>query len=582
MPKLSELTDYDPMGNAQPALPAEIPPELKRVYITGEKELPVKFSEEPTAPAESSPLSNNIDKILNSIFRSDEKRLQLWPERLVREGLTAAGDVASGKVPTLAIDPVTGDVHTSPEMIEKAQAVSALAGTGGLGGTGKARLSTKDLEKVNTDPMPVRFKVGTKDDTGIWFLDGDKPIYAQAKRDSLDKLFGDRAKEFDNFQSVSGTSEKGGPITVWYREGQKDKALKEIQNFKDKQAASTNAEKAKLHYESGVNLGYPEEAARAYAYQRFGVDPAPGGEVVLGATPSLRPALKHKEKLYKGKPGQEHQDIIPDSLYNDFQKKAMSGQDLAEYNFGFVNDKGHFLNREQALEYGIANGLIDPHAGKFGVLTSTMFSDSSKPGVAIEAMKNNPLIQQAKDHFGLTRNPKEAGYVMPDGSMLDFSGRHYADYKKVGNRFVPQKGSDYLANQRNVDHRELHDILEAPVNKITGQADNNLLLSKFMNDTGAVRNFPGIGFETSAIPTDKQLKSLIGGHNSSYKGDPLKIDLAYPSGEVYATFDFAKPNLESIKKWINNNFKAKSDTVNPLPPGYELKPVAFNPFEQKT
>ncbi len=111
-----------------------------------------------------------------------------------------------------------------------------------------------------------------------------------------------------------------------------------------------------------------------------------GADATLGATPFLRPALKHKDRMYKGKPGQEHQDIIPDSLYQDFQKKAMSGEDLAEYNFGFINDKGHFLTREDALKYGIDTGLIDPHAGKFGALTTTLMADSSKPGTAIEAM----------------------------------------------------------------------------------------------------------------------------------------------------------------------------------------------------
>ena len=113
---------------------------------------------------------------------------------------------------------------------------------------------------------------------------------------------------------------------------------------------------------------------------------AKAGEVALGATPFLRPALKHKEKLYKGKPGQEHQDIIPKELYEDFRQKAMSGEDLAEYNFGFINDKGHFLDREKALKYGIDTGLIDPHSGRFGALTTTLMADSSKPGTAIEAM----------------------------------------------------------------------------------------------------------------------------------------------------------------------------------------------------
>lgn len=273
MPRLSELTDNyynDPMGAAPVELPVEKPfADLKKVYITGEepKELPVKFSEEPQIN-ESSPLSNNIDKFLNSIFRSDEKRLQLWPEKMLRHGVTAAGDVASGKVPTMAIDPVTGDVHTSPEMIEKAQEVAALAGTGGL---------------------------------------------------------------------ASG----GGSLNV---------------------------------------------------------------------TPSLRPALKYKDKLYKGKPGQEHMDVIPADIYPTFQKQAMSGEDISNFNFGFINDKGHFLSREDALKYGIDNGLIDPQAGKYGALTSTLFADSSKPGVAIEAMKTaNPFFSALEHNVGKISQGKMTG-----------------------------------------------------------------------------------------------------------------------------------------------------------------------------
>jgi len=245
MPRLSELTDYDPMGNftgAQPtADPAAIP----------------------------SPLSNNVDKILNSLFRPDENRLQLWPEKLIRSGTTAAGKAVSGELPQWAIDPKTGDVHTSPQMVEAAQEMSALAGTGGLAGAG-------------------------------------------------------------------GT---------------------------------------------------------------------------LNATPSLRPALKYKDKLYKGKPGQEHMDVIPESLYPDFQKKAMKGDDIKEYNFGFINDKGHFLSREDALKYGIDNGLIDPQAGKYGALTSTLFADSSKPGVAIESVgKSRPYENVPDSLMGFKKNGPNKGY----------------------------------------------------------------------------------------------------------------------------------------------------------------------------
>lgn len=298
MARLSELTDsyYDPMGNAQPALPVEQPfvNNLKRVVITGEPEpeLPVTFSEAPDL-SRSSPLSNNVDKILNALFRDDEKRLQLWPEKLLRAGATAAGDVAAGKVPLWSIDNETGDVHTSPQMIEKAQEISALVGSGGL------------------------------------------------------------------------------------------------------------------------------------------ANPAKGA--TLNATPSLRPALRHKEKLYKGKPGQEHQDIIPDTLYNDFQTKAMRGDDLAEYNFGFVNDKGHFLSREDALKYGIDNGIIDPQAGKYGALTSTLMADSSKPGTAIEAIgktggadpRHFQSVEAAKFRLGQLQRDKAAtkksGYDVDSSDYMTYN-----------------------------------------------------------------------------------------------------------------------------------------------------------------
>jgi hypothetical protein len=77
-------------------------------------------------------------KVGNRLFGTGgEERYQTWPEKLVREGLSAAHDVAAGEIPQYAVDANTGDVHTSPQMIQGAQAMSALAGSGGLGGVGE-------------------------------------------------------------------------------------------------------------------------------------------------------------------------------------------------------------------------------------------------------------------------------------------------------------------------------------------------------------------------------------------------------------------------------------------------------------
>lgn len=272
MPNLADLTDYDPQS---------VIPEadgIRRVYITGNSTLPVDNTVVNGAPeavveipvSQPSKTSSLVNSVINKLFRDDDQRYQLWPEKVVREALTGANRV----------------------MEEGSN----------LG------LRREDVTDIPAPNMP------TKDSTWLGEKLGIAPVYATPQDSIIEKA-----------QAISALAGTGG-------------------------LAGT---------ESGA---------------------------VLNATPSLRPALKYKDRLYKGKEGQQHMDVIPQNLYPEFQKMAMSGEDISHYNFGFVNDKGHFLTREDALKYGIDNGLIDPQAGKYGALTSTLMADSSKPGTAIEAM----------------------------------------------------------------------------------------------------------------------------------------------------------------------------------------------------
>ena len=61
-------------------------------------------------------------------------------------------------------------------------------------------------------------------------------------------------------------------------------------------------------------------------------------------------------------------------------------------------------------------------------------------------MPADQAFSKAKETFGTTRDPLEAGYVLPGGEMLDFSGRH--------------EGSDErdIKGQRYSDHREISQI----------------------------------------------------------------------------------------------------------------------------
>ena len=263
----------DPMGYALPVA-QPIPADIPRVIINTSPEPDViSTRDEPILHTSGKQLKAvdhdpwAIGKVVENLIGAPaaatqawqdpaQPRNQLWPERMVRAGITAAGNVMSGATPQWAVDPETGDVHTSPQMIEAGLDTAALAGTGGLAGT---------------------------------------------------------------------------------------------------------------------------------------------TEATLGSGPFLRPALKHNGKIYKGKEGQQHLDVLPKELEADFNQKALSGEDISHYNFGFMNHKGQFLNREAALDYAVKEGLVDPNAGQYGALTSTLLSDSSKPGIAIEAMKK-PTFYSALEH----------------------------------------------------------------------------------------------------------------------------------------------------------------------------------------
>ena len=64
---------------------------------------------------------------------------------------------------------------------------------------------------------------------------------------------------------------------------------------------------------------------------------------------------------------------------------------------------------------------------------------------AIKTMTAEAIFARAKELFGTTTSPNEAGYILPDGTMLDFSGRHYEPPAPISGPF----------RERMADHREI-------------------------------------------------------------------------------------------------------------------------------
>lgn len=66
------------------------------------------------------------------------------------------------------------------------------------------------------------------------------------------------------------------------------------------------------------------------------------------------------------------------------------------------------------------------------------------------------IFAEVKKRHGVTRSIYEAGYVLPDGTMLDFSGRADAGgFTQGADLIFRAQGRDYMKDQRGVDHREI-------------------------------------------------------------------------------------------------------------------------------
>lgn len=97
------------------------------------------------------------------------------------------------------------------------------------------------------------------------------------------------------------------------------------------------------------------------------------------------------------------------------------------------------------LEYGV----FDSNQVKSATENNGEF-DPGNPDIRFSVSEESQKIfDTAKRKFGETKDIREAGYVLPDGTMLDFSGRHELD---------PGTDSSFLAGRRTTDHRAINQI----------------------------------------------------------------------------------------------------------------------------
>lgn len=180
----------------------------------------------------------------------------------------------------------------------------------------------------------------------------------------------------------------------------------------------------------------------------------------------------------------------------------------------------------------IKKTVFDPRLNKHIIRTYYIKPKAGRQGKTRQKAKqwiDEELIQRAIKEFGLTYDPHKAGYMLPDGRMLDFSGGH---------------------DQRIFDHSDI-----AAVYRHGGRET----IWWFLTDTNSIRmSFYGgdLNLETIEEPTKQQmrvLQSII----KFYRPTTVLFDRVNKSGDVIDSWEMKRPNPISFGKKIRASFKKK-------------------------
>jgi hypothetical protein len=137
--------------------------------------------------------------------------------------------------------------------------------------------------------------------------------------------------------------------------------------------------------------------------------------------------------------------------------------------------------------------------------------------------KVSGTFQKAIKYFGITNSLRECGYILPNGTMLDLSGKN-------------QGGS---GGTRALDHREINDIISMP---------------DFIS-MGAIRHFPEQpGVDIRKNPTQQQLDIIYRDVESSGNGYTLEI-LDSRRGRFYTAYDIGVKASKVINDIKNFYYK---------------------------
>ena len=120
-------------------------------------------------------------------------------------------------------------------------------------------------------------------------------------------------------------------------------------------------------------------------------------------------------------------------------------------------------------------------------------------------------------HFGSTKNYEVAGYLLCNGIMLDFSGKHWGD--------------DY-STSRQVDHRDIQEVLDD-----RGNNGVNAMIDMISN--GNIRLMPETGGICLAVKPNATQMSVLRGYFNHFKGEVV-VDIDKVGGDTIHSWEYTR------------------------------------------
>ena len=199
--------------------------------------------------------------------------------------------------------------------------------------------------------------------------------------------------------------------------------------------------------------------------------------------------------------------------------------DFEGANVGFSLDFGSDLKMKDALD---VSGKLSETAQLDGFTFKVKNLDTSGSSIYLpQNIIDAELTEKAIKRYGVTDEINKAGFIMPDGKMLNFSRN---------------------GNVRDTEHRR--------INLTMGGSDVNDFgpMYDFMNKTGAIRltgNANRLYAELSSKPSNTQLRKIVDEYNNNReKYDSMIISITVP-GKEKGSGQFGQPKIEAQEKGID-------------------------------